>query len=66
MWRRDLLDNTRTKTNLSIREDKLKGIYIADVTEEYVASHEELLAVGLLALHILIFFSHSRSSLYYV
>lgn len=42
---RDLLDDTRTKNNLTIREDKVKGIYIAGVTEEYVTSHEELLSI---------------------
>lgn len=42
---RDLLDEHRTKINLQVREDKLKGIYIADVTEEYVTSVEELLQV---------------------
>lgn len=42
---RDLLDEHRTKTNLAIREDKLKGVYIAGVTEEYVTSVEELLQV---------------------
>jgi kinesin family member 5 len=42
---RDLLDEHRTKTNLTIREDKLKGVYIAGVTEEYVTSVEELLQV---------------------
>lgn len=40
---RDLLDVHRVKTNLAVREDKTKGIYIAGVTEEYVTSHEELL-----------------------
>lgn len=42
---RDLLDESRTKTNLTVREDKLKGIYIAGVTEEYVTSVDELLQV---------------------
>jgi kinesin family protein 5 len=42
---RDLLDETRLKVNLTIREDKVKGIYIADVTEEYVTSQEELLEI---------------------
>ncbi len=31
---KDLLDPS--KTNLKIHEDKVKGIYIAEVTEEYV------------------------------
>lgn len=39
---RDLLDETRSKINLTVREDKLKGIYIAGVTEEYVTSIDEL------------------------
>jgi kinesin family protein 5 len=39
---RDLLDETRTKVNLTVREDKLKGIYIAGATEEYVTSIEEV------------------------
>jgi len=42
---RDLLDQHRLKTNLTIREDKLKGIYIAGVTEEYVGSVDETLNV---------------------
>lgn len=42
---RDLLDDNRLKTNLTVREDKIKGIYIAGVTEEYVTSHEELLDI---------------------
>jgi kinesin family protein 5 len=42
---RDLLDDNRLKTNLTVREDKIKGIYIAGVTEEYVTSHEELLGI---------------------
>ena len=42
---RDLLDNTKTNVNLAIREDKVKGIYIAGVTEIYVTSQEELLAI---------------------
>ena len=40
---RDLLDPHRMKNNLTIREDKANGIYIAGVTEEYVTSVEELL-----------------------
>jgi len=46
---RDLLDVHRVKNNLAVREDKMKGIYIAGVTEEYVTSQDELLnfmAVG--------------------
>ena len=31
---RDLLDTFGTKTNLAIREDPAKGIYVAGVTEE--------------------------------
>lgn len=42
---RDLLDDTRLKNNLTVREDKVKGIYIAGVTEDYVTSHEELLDI---------------------
>lgn len=42
---RDLLDETRLKNNLTIREDKLKGVYIAGVTEEYVTSVDELLNI---------------------
>ena len=42
---RDLLDPYRTKTNLQIREDAKRGIYIADVTEICVTSHQELLEV---------------------
>ncbi len=40
---RDLLDNSRTKLNLAIREHKTTGIYIADVTEEYVTSVKGIL-----------------------
>lgn len=42
---RDLLDTHRVKTNLMVREDKAKGIYIAGVTEEYVTSEDELLGI---------------------
>jgi kinesin family protein 5 len=42
---RDLLDDNHTKNNLTVREDKIKGIYIAGVTEEYVTSDEELLSI---------------------
>lgn len=42
---RDLLDNSHTKVNLTVREDKVKGIYIAEVTEVYVTSHDELLGI---------------------
>lgn len=42
---RDLLDENRVKINLTVREDKVKGVYIADVTEEYVTSVEELLDI---------------------
>eukprot|EP01035_Chromulina_nebulosa_P017350 gene17350-22897_t len=42
---RDLLDDTKLKNNLSVREDKIKGLYIAGVTEEYVTSVEELLEI---------------------
>ncbi len=59
---RDLLDGTHTKVNLAIREDKLKGIYIAGVTEVFVSSADELLqamkygtVVQLLSLFFLLF-----------
>ena len=42
---RDLLDQFRTKTNLSVREDPRLGIYVAGVTEEYVTCEAELLEV---------------------
>jgi kinesin family protein 5 len=42
---RDLLDENRLKVNLTIREDKIKGIYIAGVTEEYVTSPAETIQV---------------------
>ena len=42
---RDLLDPHRLKNNLTVREDKVNGIYIAGVTEEYVTSQEELLGM---------------------
>ncbi|CAK4617175.1 hypothetical protein LEN26_014691 [Aphanomyces euteiches] len=41
---RDLLDPYKTKTNLQVREDNDKGIYIDGVTELCVTSDEELLA----------------------
>lgn len=36
----DLIDSNRT--NLNVREDKVKGIYIEDLTEHYVSSDEEV------------------------
>jgi kinesin family member 5 len=39
---RDLLDVHRVKNNLNIREDKVNGIHVAGVTEEYVASQQEV------------------------
>jgi kinesin family protein 5 len=36
----DLIDSSRT--NLHIREDKVKGIYVEDLTEHYVSSEEEV------------------------
>ena len=33
---RDLLDTT--KTNMQIKQDKVRGIFIGDVTERYIAS----------------------------
>lgn len=42
---RDLLDDTRLKVNLAVREDKIKGLYVAGVTEEYVTSVPELLDI---------------------
>ena len=40
---RDLLEPS--KTNLQIHEDKNKGIFIADVTEEYVTDEVEVLTL---------------------
>lgn len=40
---RDLLDQFRTKVNLSVREDPRQGIYVAGVTEQYCTCEEELL-----------------------
>ena len=37
---KDLLDSS--KDNLKIHEDKSKGVYIADVTETYVAEEMEV------------------------
>ena len=42
---RDLLDDTRLKVNLTVREDKAKGIHVADVTEVSVKSQQELLEI---------------------
>lgn len=39
---RDLLDVHRVKNNLTIREDKVNGIHVAGVTEEYVTSQDEV------------------------
>lgn len=38
---KDLLDPTRN--NLKVREDKIKGIYIEDLTEHYVQNDKEVL-----------------------
>lgn len=38
---RDLIDPSRN--NLNIREDKVKGIYIEDLTEHYVSNEDEVL-----------------------
>lgn len=62
---RDLLDENRLKTNLTVREDKIKGIYIAGVTEVYVTSHSALLdimAAGTIPLYILLHISKSAHS----
>ena len=40
---RDLLDPT--KDNLKVHEEKGKGVYVADVTETYVACAEDVYAV---------------------
>jgi kinesin family protein 5 len=37
---KDLLDPS--KTNLKVHEDKVKGLYISDVTETYVGDEEEV------------------------
>lgn len=42
---RDLMDEHHLKNNLAVREDKIKGVYIAGVTEVYVSSAEELLQI---------------------
>ena len=34
-----------SKTNLKVREDKSKGIYIEDVTEKYVSDDNEVFAI---------------------
>ena len=44
---RDLLDVHRVKNNLTIREDKVNGIHVAGVTEEYVTSQEEVGGIGI-------------------
>merc|ERR1719197_2398186 len=38
---RCLLDETGKKENLNVRQDKVKGVYVENVTEEYVTSGEE-------------------------
>jgi kinesin family protein 5 len=40
---KDLIDVERT--NLNVREDKVKGIYIEDLTEHYVACEEDVLEI---------------------
>jgi len=40
---RDLIDNR--KSNLEVKADRVKGIFIQDATEVYVSSHEEMLDV---------------------
>lgn len=40
---RDLLDTT--KTNLQIKQDKVRGIFIGDVTERYISSQEEIIDI---------------------
>jgi hypothetical protein len=55
---RDLLDENRLKNNLTVREDKLKGVYIAGVTEEYVTSVQELLQIMHLGTFIFSLCSH--------
>ena len=40
---RDLVDTNRA--NLNVREDKVKGIYVEDLTEHYVASEEEVIEI---------------------
>ena len=40
---RDLLDIS--KTNLKIREDKARGVYIQDVTEKYVGEEQEVISI---------------------
>lgn len=40
---KDLIDVTRT--NLNVREDKTKGLYIEDLSEHYVACEEEVLEI---------------------
>ncbi|CAM9109692.1 unnamed protein product [Phaeothamnion confervicola] len=40
---RDLLDANGVRTNLQVREDKLRGVYVSGATEQYVTCEEELL-----------------------
>jgi kinesin family protein 5 len=42
---KDLLEPTRSNSELVIREDKTKGIYISGVTEATVESYDELLSI---------------------
>jgi len=42
---RDLLDEYSTKTNLQVREDPQKGIYVSGITEKYATSADELLGI---------------------
>ncbi len=42
---RDLLDDKGLKNNLTVREDRVKGVYIAGVTEVYVGSVQEVLMI---------------------
>ncbi len=39
----DLLDSK--KTNLQVKEDKVKGLYVQDATEVFVSSPDEMMQV---------------------
>jgi kinesin family protein 5 len=40
---KDLLDPM--KTNLQVKDDKIKGLYVQDATEVYVSSTDEMMEV---------------------
>lgn len=40
-----IITNVARKSNLQIKEDKIKGIFVQDATEVYVSSSEQMMQV---------------------